>query len=110
MEYSHLLFAKLWLCNLIACPNAIHWKQDAMCCYIYLGSFREPTRYAELLAILQRPNSIKMVANDEDWDTIPRTHILVRRGKVLEDALREVRKDRFDPTKLLNVSSCNFIE
>ena len=37
-------------------------------------------------------------------------HILVQRGKVLEDALREVRKDRFDPTKLLNVSSCNFIE
>ena len=75
-----------------------------------LGSFREPTSYAELLAILQRQNSIKMVANDEDWDTIPRTHILVRRRKVLEDALHEVRKDRFDPTKLLNVSSCNFIE
>ena len=82
-----------------------------LCVVIYnLGSFREPSSYAELLAILQMQNSIKMVANDEDWDTIPRTHILVRRGKVLEDALHEVRKDRFDPTKLLNVSSCNFIE
>ena len=64
-----------------------------LCVVIYnLGSFREPTSYVELLAIFQRQNSIKMVANDEDWDTIPRTHILVQRGKVLEDALREVRK------------------
>ena len=49
VEYSHLLlFAKLGLCNAIACPNAIHWKQEAMCSYINLGSFREPTSYAEL--------------------------------------------------------------
>ena len=44
-----------------------------------------------------------MAASDEDWDTFPRTHILVRREKVLTDALREVRKNRFDPTKLLKV-------
>ena len=43
-----------------------------LCVVIYnLGSFREPTSYDELLAILQRQNSIKVVANDEDWDTIP---------------------------------------
>ena len=69
---------------------------------------REPTSFGELLAILQRQNDIKVVASDEDWETIPRTHILVRRGKVLEDALREVRKDRFDPTKLINVRLCCF--
>ena len=31
-------------------------------------------------------------------------HIVVRRDKLLENALLEVRKTRFDPTKLLNVS------
>ena len=44
-----------------------------------------------------------MAASDEDWDTFPRTRILVRREKVLTDALLEVRKNRFDPTKLLKV-------
>ena len=35
VEYFHLLlFVKLGLSNPIACPNAFHWKQEAMCCYI----------------------------------------------------------------------------
>ena len=107
MEYSHLLFAKFGLLLVLMQFTG----SERLCVVIYnLGSFREPTSYAALSAILQRHNSIKIVANDADWDTILRTHMLVRRGKVLEDALREVRKDRFNPTKLLNVSSCNFIE
>ncbi len=44
-----------------------------------------------------------MLSSGDNWDTIPRTSILVLREKLLEDALREVRKERFDPTKLLRV-------
>lgn len=43
-------------------------------------------------------------SDEDDWDLTPRTRILVRREGLLEDALSEVRKNRFDPTKLLDVS------
>ena len=47
---------------------------------------------------------MKLAVTDDDWATFPRACIDVRREAVLEDALREARKARFDPTKLLNVS------
>ena len=64
---------------------------------------RKPTSFKDVLTSLQDKHGVKMVSCDEDWNTLPRTNVLVRRGKVLTDALREVRKTRFDPTKLLNV-------
>lgn len=65
--------------------------------------YRKPTSFKDVLTTLQDMHGVKMAACDEDWSTFPRTNILIRREKLLPDALREVRKKRFDPTKLLNV-------
>jgi hypothetical protein len=40
---------------------------------------------------------------DDDWIDIPRTAVLVRRQRVVEDAIQEAQKSQFDPTKLLKV-------
>ncbi len=64
---------------------------------------REPTTSKELLATLQKQNGVMIPILDEDWATFPRTHMIVKRETLLEDALREARKSRFDPTKVFNV-------
>jgi hypothetical protein len=59
----------------------------------------------EYIAALQAGLGVKVPSTDEGWETLPRTHITVRRDKLLADAMKEARKARFDPTKLLNVSA-----
>ena len=78
-----------WLAQLLKCPLEI--------------SCREPASYDELLKGLQQKCGFRPALSDEDWLTFPRTKILVRREKLLPDALREARKRRFDPVKLLSV-------
>ena len=56
-----------------------------------------------MLDALQKQNGVRMPHSDEEWATFPRTHILVDRAVFLDDALREAKQDRFDPTKALNV-------
>lgn len=58
----------------------------------------------ELLSSLQERCGVRVPVSDDDWEVVPRAHILVRREGVLEDALKEARKTRFDPTKILKVS------
>lgn len=41
--------------------------------------------------------------DDDNWAECKRTYIDVRRSMVLVDGLREAKKLRFDPTKLLSV-------
>lgn len=64
---------------------------------------REPTTLRELLAHLQKKNGVRIAVTEDDWATIPRTHVLVDRDTLLQDAIREAKKSRFDPTKVLDV-------
>ena len=48
-----------------------------------------------------------MPTMDNEWIDADTTEIDVRRDYVLMDALNEGHKKRFDPTKLLKVSSNN---
>lgn len=68
-------------------------------------SNREPSCLPELLASLQAKWDVKLAVSEEEWATLPRTNVTVSRERVLEGALRMVRRRRFDGTKLLNVSS-----
>ncbi len=61
----------------------------------------EPARVEplkDLVATLRSRWGVQLPSSDDNWATFPRTHVLVRREKVLEDALREAKKARFDPT------------
>ena len=55
------------------------------------------------MAGLQLENKLLIPSTDEDWDSVARCSIDIRQGFVVPDALREARKRRFDPTKLLSV-------
>ena len=50
-----------------------------------------------------------MPTNDEQWSDAPRTIIDVRRDFVLKDAIREAKKKKFDPSKLLRVCLCIYV-
>ena len=65
---------------------------------------REPTSFSDLLVDMQKKCGVAMLATDEEWAVCPRTSVTIRRDRVVEDALREARRPRFDPTKLLKVS------
>ncbi len=65
---------------------------------------RGPSSFAELLQNIQRACGVRLALTPEDWATLPRTNMVVRRERFLEDAMHEARKRRFDPTKLLNAS------
>ena len=45
-----------------------------------------------------------MPTGEDHWFDFERSSIDVRRTHFLQDALKEARKKRFDPEKLLNVS------
>ncbi len=76
--------------------HILDWASSLLC--------REPSCLAELLGAIQKKCGVVVPANEEEWATCPRTHIVISRESVLEDSLREVRKARFDSTKILNVS------
>lgn len=64
---------------------------------------RDPTNLIELILKLQAQCGLSVPTTDEDWAICPRMCIDVRRSKLLADGLREAKKTRFDPTKLLKV-------
>ena len=49
-----------------------------------------------------------MPSDDKEWFDFDRQEIDIRRSHVLQDALKEGHKRRFDPTKLLN-DSCTLL-
>lgn len=53
-----------------------------------------------LLEALRCSHGVSMM-RDDDWETLPRTSMTIRRERVVEDALQEARKDSFDPAKML---------
>lgn len=63
----------------------------------------DPQNLEEVILALQRESGIMIPSTDELWSLSPRTTIDVRRSMILKDGLREGKKARFDPTKLLKV-------
>lgn len=65
---------------------------------------REPAScYDQLLSRLRQRCGFRLPVSEDDWMLLPRTRLLIRRELVLKDALRQARRDRFDPAKLLSV-------
>ena len=59
----------------------------------------------DVVLVLRQKTNIRIPAvTSEEWEVIPRTSIDVRRDFVVQDGIREARKKRFDPSKLLRVS------
>ena len=60
---------------------------------------------ADVLDVLRRRCDLDIPQSMSDWFEFdePRMAIDVRRGHVVNDALKEARKPRFDCTKLLKV-------
>ena len=69
-------------------------------CHVY----RTPETLIDVILKLQKECGILIPDSPEDWLNCSRTYIDIRRDKVLEDGIREAKKKRFDPSKLLNVS------
>ena len=59
---------------------------------------------AECVILLREKIDLKVLTTMEEWLDVLRCEIDVRRSFVVEDAIREGRKQRFDPTKLIKVS------
>jgi len=53
--------------------------------------------------MLRKKNDFVMPSGDTEWFDFDRQDIDIRRSHILQDALREGHKRRFDSTKLLNV-------
>lgn len=67
--------------------------------------FSEPQTTLDCVSELRAQMNFTMPSTDEGWMDAEVTEIDVRRDFVLVDALKEGRKKRFDPRKLLKVSS-----
>ena len=74
---------------------------------MFSASPKEPTSLADIIRQLQKECGLKIPMSEEEWGDIPRTPIDIRRTMVVKDGLREARKARFDPTKLLKVHYSN---
>lgn len=57
----------------------------------------------DAITLLQKKCGIVIPKNDQEWEGVPRMSIDVRREYVLADGLREAKKSRFEPAKLLKV-------
>ena len=68
-----------------------------------LAVHRTPIGLKEIVAALQAQCGLRIPANTDDWCTVPRTLMAVKRECVLTDALEVATKADFDPTKLLKV-------
>ena len=64
---------------------------------------RTPSTLQEIILELRRDCGIMIPTTDEQWAMCPRTSIDIRRNCLIQDGLREAKKQRFDPAKLLNV-------
>ena len=59
-----------------------------------------------LMDCLEKSAGMILPCNDSeyDWNLLPRTEIVIRRECLLEDAIKEGQKKRFNPKKYLKVS------
>ena len=64
---------------------------------------------ADIIFLLQKECNLKIPVTEENWTEFPRTPVDIRRSMVVKDGLREARKPRFDPTKLLKVSISQYV-
>ncbi|XP_065917601.1 uncharacterized protein [Dysidea avara] len=58
----------------------------------------------ECIENLRQENGIVIPTTDHDWFEIDRADIMVRRSELVKDAVKEGRKKRFSPSKLINVT------
>ena len=67
--------------------------------------YRAPLTLMDCIEKIQTRAGILKPSEDSDcgWCTLPRTEIVIRRPYLLEDALKEGHKKRFDPKKFLKV-------
>ncbi len=70
---------------------------------IYYYYFREPTNLPDCVKFLQKQAKFTMPECDDDYYDNVVTEIDVRRDMVANDAFREARKRKFQPSKLLKV-------
>jgi len=63
----------------------------------------EPQIVFDCIDMLRKNNDFVMPSGDIEWFDFDHQDINISRSHILQDALREVHKRRFDPTKLLNV-------
>ena len=76
---------------------------------MFSASPKEPTSLADIIRQLQKECGLK-IPMSEEWGDIPRTPIDIRRTMVVKDGLREAKKSRFDPTKLVHYSNMSIIQ
>ena len=65
--------------------------------------FSEPKSLFECIETLQRKNNFIMPSDDSKWFDFDHQDIDVCRSHLLQDALKEGHKRRFNSTELLNV-------
>lgn len=65
---------------------------------------RDPKSLAECVILLREKIDLKVTTTMEEGLDVPRCEIDVRQSFVVEDAVREGRKLRFDSTKIIKVS------
>ena len=70
--------------------------------------YREPASLKDAINLLQEKCGIVIPKNDQEWEGVSRMCIDVRREHVLADGLREAKKSRFEPAKLLKVWLLNY--
>ncbi len=62
--------------------------------YNGIYSIGEPERLKDLVKMLQKQNDFTIPVTTDDWDSTPRCSMDVRRAFVVNDALREAKKER----------------
>ena len=112
-----VLYACVYLCFIVIVYVIVHPCRSSIIVYlscalrmVITGSsvyYREPCRILDCVAKLRAKINFTMPATEEDWINLDRTEIDVRRSHILADALKEGRKRRFDPTKLLKIITHN---
>ena len=58
----------------------------------------------ECIEHLRQESKLHVPTDDDDWSAQLRTDIVVRRMHLIKDAVKEAKKTRFDPSKLICVS------
>lgn len=78
-------------------------------CFQHLISqhYRNPTSLQDVIIQLQHKYGLCIPTTDEEWAMCSRMNVDIRRSDVLNDGIREAKKTRFDPTKLLKVCYVN---
>ena len=53
---------------------------------------------------LRQQSGVHIPEDDADWGIQTRTDVVIRRTHLVKDAIKEAKKNRFDPSKLISVS------